>query len=586
MHRILWVTLAIIGSMLVYAGAQLQATTTNPPTITLEKSVHFLTPSGDDVVVEGGTYEVEAAEEWLRMIPQGEDRGKAVLLAASRSPHGMEVATPEVRLIHIGEDQEYVWLLLPDGQSWIAKGSYSGVRSREVEAPSLVDARLEHGVEFIGPAYFDSSAFANQGLDPRVSLGFCLMHGEEFGGAAWTWYPDTQGCKIVSSITETRPNASVVSARLIPSFFLKAGPQTDESGNPINLPQPHNDQLSVIYPYFNSFFPSGGYKNFQSTLANCHMECAKDGRCHAFSWNKATNICYFRNSSNGRADSVSNYISGFKTSYMQGIVLKHNEYSAKVTKKNLPLCIQAVLQGQTVRFVNPIFGKSWYCYPAQFLLVHNPDFRSRVVAALYRGVRGGAEENSWFNKLLSDMKLASSPPNTQLMFGYISHPVTGKNDVAYYTVSLSRVSANETLIHATRVDFREGGIFNTPILGTLIKLAIEQGVSYLTGGIPFSGTLAVMAIEHIANEGGGGNEGAANRIIGAIALSAGPILPMPTISAPVIQPKTSQSTKPPLGGRFSFGEIRSRGLDHLPPLVIPDPIPPTLPNTETQRVTP
>jgi hypothetical protein len=38
--------------------------------------------------------------------------------------------------------------------------------------------------------------------------------------------------------------------------------------------------------------------------------------------------------------------------------------------------------------------------------------------------------------------------------------------------------------------------------------------------------------------------------------------------------------------QFKFGGIRSRGVDNLPPPVIPDPIPPALPNFELEREKP
>ncbi|MDH5585250.1 MAG: hypothetical protein OEZ05_01320, partial [Nitrospirota bacterium] len=42
-------------------------------TVTLEQPVHFTTAEGSDVVLDAGSYAVEAAEEWLRVIP-GERR--------------------------------------------------------------------------------------------------------------------------------------------------------------------------------------------------------------------------------------------------------------------------------------------------------------------------------------------------------------------------------------------------------------------------------------------------------------------------------------------------------------------------------
>jgi hypothetical protein len=63
-------------------GNQAWAFSTSSATITLEKSVHFTTPDGSDVVVEPGTYTIEAAEEWLRLI-SGERRD-ALLLEATK----------------------------------------------------------------------------------------------------------------------------------------------------------------------------------------------------------------------------------------------------------------------------------------------------------------------------------------------------------------------------------------------------------------------------------------------------------------------------------------------------------------------
>ena len=37
-------------------------------TVTLDQPVHFLTAEGSDVVLDAGTYTIEAAEEWLLMV--------------------------------------------------------------------------------------------------------------------------------------------------------------------------------------------------------------------------------------------------------------------------------------------------------------------------------------------------------------------------------------------------------------------------------------------------------------------------------------------------------------------------------------
>ena len=41
------------------------------PTIALQNAVHFLTPAGEELLVAPGTYEVDAAQEGLRLKPAG-----------------------------------------------------------------------------------------------------------------------------------------------------------------------------------------------------------------------------------------------------------------------------------------------------------------------------------------------------------------------------------------------------------------------------------------------------------------------------------------------------------------------------------
>ena len=40
-------------------------------TVELPTSIHFLTPAGDDVEVGSGIYQVEVAESWLKLVPEG-----------------------------------------------------------------------------------------------------------------------------------------------------------------------------------------------------------------------------------------------------------------------------------------------------------------------------------------------------------------------------------------------------------------------------------------------------------------------------------------------------------------------------------
>ena len=98
--------------------------------IEIDRTLHFLSPQGKDVVVSSGIYTVEATEGGLRLIPSEETKGEALTIEAKPTSHEQSVKVPEPMLIPGEEDQHVVMLLLPDGKAMQAVGSYSGVRGR------------------------------------------------------------------------------------------------------------------------------------------------------------------------------------------------------------------------------------------------------------------------------------------------------------------------------------------------------------------------------------------------------------------------------------------------------------------------
>jgi hypothetical protein len=108
--------------LVLLVGGTSQSFATNTPTIELEKTVHFLTPGGEDVVVEPGTYEVEAADEWLRLIPQRGHRIDAILMNAQVGKHEEVIKSPHAKSEQRGEDQHLVALMLPNGTTLEAVG--------------------------------------------------------------------------------------------------------------------------------------------------------------------------------------------------------------------------------------------------------------------------------------------------------------------------------------------------------------------------------------------------------------------------------------------------------------------------------
>ena len=83
------ITLLVTLALLSIVGPS-QAALVNPlTTIDLETPVHFLAPDGSDLLIEAGTYSVEPAEEWIRVM-SGE-RHDALLIEARKGTHELEL---------------------------------------------------------------------------------------------------------------------------------------------------------------------------------------------------------------------------------------------------------------------------------------------------------------------------------------------------------------------------------------------------------------------------------------------------------------------------------------------------------------
>ncbi|MGB0910068.1 MAG: hypothetical protein ACPGYT_06870 [Nitrospirales bacterium] len=105
-------------------------TNTSNLSVTIANPAHFTIADGSDVVIQPGTYQVEAAEPWLRLIPG--ERRDALLLDATGIHHEEIISEPAIRLTTEGAES-VVQLLLPDGKGLEAVSTESGVRSRAVK---------------------------------------------------------------------------------------------------------------------------------------------------------------------------------------------------------------------------------------------------------------------------------------------------------------------------------------------------------------------------------------------------------------------------------------------------------------------
>jgi len=106
----------------------------SPQLIVLDQKVHVLTADGSDLFLDEGTYQLETAEEWIRVIPD-HNRTAAWLLEAHQTQHGEALEQPAALLAIENSDEVHMLILLPNGKGLEAIGSISGVRSRAAAPP-------------------------------------------------------------------------------------------------------------------------------------------------------------------------------------------------------------------------------------------------------------------------------------------------------------------------------------------------------------------------------------------------------------------------------------------------------------------
>ncbi|MCA9471574.1 MAG: hypothetical protein MRJ96_08305 [Nitrospirales bacterium] len=135
MMKLSRLTIVATLTLCVWFGPTVQAhaTLSNPLiTIELDKPVYFIAPDGSPLVTDSATFSVEAAQEWIRLIP--DEPQNALLIEAKKGTHELELSEALALSVPDTEDgqhdRHHILLLLPDGKSLEATGTYSGIRQR------------------------------------------------------------------------------------------------------------------------------------------------------------------------------------------------------------------------------------------------------------------------------------------------------------------------------------------------------------------------------------------------------------------------------------------------------------------------
>ncbi len=131
----------------------------NNQTVNLEKPAYFLTPEGANVQLKPGSYQLAPLADSVQVRPT--DKKTAPLkLAITMDTHDQDL--PEPTAVSVpglpetdSSDRHILALFMPGGLVYEAAGTYSGIRSRDVDPQSLItnpmNIYLEKPVHFLSP---------------------------------------------------------------------------------------------------------------------------------------------------------------------------------------------------------------------------------------------------------------------------------------------------------------------------------------------------------------------------------------------------------------------------------------------------
>ena len=135
---ILFSFIGLLSGLYACSGTQVaELTESGPPSIEIDKEVHFLTPEGDDVVVAPGDYAIQAEKNGLRLLAEDGETSDSLLIEAKAITHEESPTTSSALSYSEEQDKHIVMFLLPNGKGLEAQGSYSGVHKRALRSKTL-----------------------------------------------------------------------------------------------------------------------------------------------------------------------------------------------------------------------------------------------------------------------------------------------------------------------------------------------------------------------------------------------------------------------------------------------------------------
>ena len=106
MIQLLILSLICLLNPAVLAFGAVPTENSSPPTADVTQPLHFISSTDDDVIVNPGQYQVEAADAWLKLIPTEGDRNEALLIQTTSGNHQEVVDSPRVIFQHRKENPD------------------------------------------------------------------------------------------------------------------------------------------------------------------------------------------------------------------------------------------------------------------------------------------------------------------------------------------------------------------------------------------------------------------------------------------------------------------------------------------------
>jgi len=194
----------------------------NNQTVTLDKLAYFLTPGGDNIQLQPGSYQIDPTADSLQVSPT-DKKTPSFELAITMDTHEQDLSEPTaVSVPGLPEtdssDRHILALFMPGGLVYEAAGTYSGIRSRDIDPQSLItdpmDIYLEKPVHFLTPDGEGLEVLPGTYSVESAGQGIRLVTPEKKEGLLLEAHPDKVESALDTSVALSLPGEAEQEADL------------------------------------------------------------------------------------------------------------------------------------------------------------------------------------------------------------------------------------------------------------------------------------------------------------------------------------------------------------------------------------